>query len=95
MIWEEWPSLVTQTVKNLPANAGDPGSIPGSGKSPGEGNGYPLQYSCLENSMNGGAWWTTKSCKELDVTEQLIFLWGVGGGASRWGRAPALTLTER
>ena len=48
-------SLVTQTVKNLPANAEDPGSIPGSGKSPGEGNGYPLQYSCLENSMNRGA----------------------------------------
>ena len=44
-------SLVAQTVKNLPANAGEPGSIPGSGRSPGEGNGYPLQYSCLENSM--------------------------------------------
>ena len=38
-------------------NAGDAGSIPGSGKSPGEGNGYPLQYSCLENSMNSRAWW--------------------------------------
>ena len=37
-------------------NAGDPGSIPGSGKSPGEGNGTPLQYSCLENPMDGGAW---------------------------------------
>ena len=37
-------------------NEGDPGSIPGSGRSPGEGNGNPLQYSCLENSMNGGAW---------------------------------------
>ena len=37
-------------------NAGDPGSIPGSGRSPGEGNGKPLQYSCLENSMDGGAW---------------------------------------
>ena len=35
-------------VKNLPANAGDPGSIPGSGRSPGEGNGHPLQYSCLD-----------------------------------------------
>ena len=34
-----------------------PGSTPGSGKSPGEGNGYPLQYSCLENSMDRGAWW--------------------------------------
>ena len=37
-------------------NAGDPGSIPGSERSPGEGNGYPLQYSCLENPMDGGAW---------------------------------------
>ena len=36
--------------------AGDVGSIPGLGRSPGEGNGYPLQYSCLENSMNTGAW---------------------------------------
>ena len=40
-------------------NAGDPGSIPASGRSPGEGNGNPLQYSCLENSMDGGAWWAT------------------------------------
>ena len=38
-------------------NAGDLGSIPGSGRSPGEGNGNPLQYSCLENPMDGGAWW--------------------------------------
>ena len=40
-------------------NAGDPGSIPGSGRSPGEGNGNPLQHSCLENPMDGGAWWAT------------------------------------
>ena len=46
-------------VKNLPANAGDTGSIPGLGRSPGEGNGKPLQYSCLENPMNRGAWWAT------------------------------------
>ena len=38
-------------------NAGDPGLIPGSGRSPGEGNGNPLQYSCLENLMDRGAWW--------------------------------------
>ena len=38
-------------------SAGDPGSIPGSGRSPGEENGNPLQYSCLENSMDSGAWW--------------------------------------
>ena len=46
-------------VKNPPTNAGDVGSILGSGRSPGERNGYPLQYSCLENSMDGGAWWAT------------------------------------
>ena len=40
-------------------NVGDPGSIPGLGRSPGEGKGYPLQYSCLENPMDGGAWWAT------------------------------------
>ena len=40
-------------------DAGDPGSIPGWGRSPGEGNGNPLQYSCLENTMDGGAWWAT------------------------------------
>ena len=40
-------------------NVGDLGSTPGSGRSPGEGNGNPLQYSCLENSMDGGAWWAT------------------------------------
>ena len=46
-------------VKNPPANVGDTGSIPGPGRSPGEGNGSPLQYSCLEDSMNRGAWWAT------------------------------------
>ena len=40
-------------------NAGDLGSIPGLGRSPGEGNGNPLQYSCLENPMDQGAWWAT------------------------------------
>ena len=46
-------------VKNLPANAGDSGLILRSGRSLGEGNGNPLQYSCLENCMNRGAWWAT------------------------------------
>ena len=49
-------------VKNPPANAGDArdlGSVPGSGRSLGEGNGNPLQYSCLKNAMNKGAWWAT------------------------------------
>ena len=61
-------------VKNPLANAGDVRDthlIPGSGRSPGGGNGNPLQYSCLENSMDRGAWWTTVPCghKELDTTE--------------------------
>ena len=43
-------------VKASASNVGDPGSIPGSGRSPGDGNGNPLQYSCLENPMDGGAW---------------------------------------
>ena len=49
-------------VKYLLTNAGDTGnvgSIPGSGRSSGEGNGNPLQYSCLKNPMNRGAWWAT------------------------------------
>ena len=49
-------------VKNLFANAGDTGdksSVPGWGRSPGVGNGKPLQYSCLETSMDKGAWWAT------------------------------------
>jgi len=54
---DERASQVALVVKNLPANAGDvgdPGSIPGSGRSPGEGNGNQLQYSCLENFMDRG-----------------------------------------
>ena len=56
-------------------NEGDRGSIPGSGRSPGEGNGTPLQYSCLENPMDRGAWWATVhgGRKESDTTEQLHF----------------------
>ena len=51
-------------------NAGDPGSIPGLGRSPGERNGNPLQYSCLENSMDRGAWQATVYwvAKESDMT---------------------------
>ena len=46
-------------VKASACHAGDLGSIPGLGRSPGEGNGNPPQYSCLENPMDGGAWWAT------------------------------------
>ena len=57
-------------VKNLPAKAGDMDSIPGSGRSPGEGNGNPLQYSCLGNPVDRGAWLATVHgvTKELDTT---------------------------
>ena len=73
------PSLkstwVALAVKNPPANAGDvrdESSIPGSGRSPGGGHGNPLQYSCLENFMDRGAWKATvhtQVCKEWDTTE--------------------------
>ena len=57
-------------VKNVPANAGDAGSVPGLGRSP-EGDGNPLQCSCLENPVDRGAWWTTvlAAVKESEVTE--------------------------
>ena len=45
--------------KESACNTGDPDTIPGSGRSPGEGHGKPLQYSCLENPMDRGAWWAT------------------------------------
>ena len=53
---ETWASQLVIVVKNLPANAGDAGSVSGWGKSSGEGNGYPPQYSCLKNSTDRGAW---------------------------------------
>ena len=54
-----WYSLFDADGKESACSAGDLGMTPGSGRSPGEGNGYPLQYSCLENSMERGAWWAT------------------------------------
>ena len=52
-------SLMASDSKETACSVGDPGSIPGSGRPPGEGNGYLFQYSCLENSMDRGAWWAT------------------------------------
>ena len=68
-------------VKASACNVGDLGSIPGLGRSPGEGKGNPLQYSCLENPMDGGAWWATvhgvaKSQTQLSDLTYLIFFWG-------------------
>ena len=57
-----WTSQVAPVVKNLPANAGDvrdAGSVPGSERFPGGGHGNPLQYSCLKNPVDRGAWWAT------------------------------------
>ena len=64
---------VPQQINNPHSNAGDVGSIPGSGRSPGEGNGNPLQYSCLGNPMDRGVWWATVHGvpKESDMTEKL------------------------
>ena len=67
-------SLVAQLVKNPSANARDArdeGSIPGWGRFPGDGNGNPLQYSCLENSVDGGGWQSTAhGVAESDMTER-------------------------
>ena len=59
LICTDITNQVAQTVKNLPTEAGDVASIPGSQRSPGEGNGTPLQYSYLENPMDRGAWQST------------------------------------
>ena len=68
-----WTSQIAQLVENLPASAGDArdvGLIHGSGRSPGEGNGNPLQYCCLENSMEREAWQATvHGVAELDMFE--------------------------
>ena len=70
-IWR-WVSLVAQWER-ISLNAGDSGSVPASGRPPGEGNGNPLQYSCLENPKDRGAWETTVHgvTKEVDTTRQL------------------------
>ena len=67
--------IAQQASKESVYNAGDPGSIPGWGRSPGKGNGNPLQYSCLGNLMDRGAWWATVHgvTKESDTTERLTY----------------------
>ena len=80
-----WASQVALVVKNLPANAGDmreAGLICGSGRSPGQGPGNPLQGSCLESHTDRGAWWATvHRLEELDMTKESqharIHLWTV------------------
>ena len=64
------PLWLTQG-KESPCNAGDLGSIPGLGRSSREGNSYPFQYSCLENSMDRGAWQATWGRKESDTTARI------------------------
>ena len=66
----DWSFPCDSIVRNPPANEGGEGSIPGSGRSPEEGNGNPLQYSCLGNPMDRGAWWATVhgGRNESDVT---------------------------
>ena len=68
----DFQPLLWLSGEEFSCNAGDASLIPGLGKSPGEGNDNPLQYSCLGNSVDRGAWWTTNSSwgrKESDMTE--------------------------
>ena len=77
-----WASQMALEVKNLPANAGgtgDSGLIPGLGRSPGVGNSNPLQYSCLENSTDRGAWRATvhgikRVRHELEIKQQIYYM---------------------
>ena len=67
-----WAFLIAQMVRNLPAMQETQGSIPGSGRSPGEGNGNPLQYSCLKNSTDREAWQPrVHGNTESDMTERI------------------------
>ena len=70
-VFAAYPSL--SEVKASASKAGDPDSIPGSGRSPEERNGTPLQYSCLETTIERGAWWVTVHgvAKDLDTSEAI------------------------
>ena len=81
-------------VKVSARNAGNLGSIPGLGRSPGEGNGNPLQYSCLENPMDGGDWWATvhgvaKSRTRLRRLHFHFSIWQHGPEWSGWATSAA------
>ena len=66
---EPWGFPGGSVVKDTPANAGDTGSIPGLGRFPGEGNGNPVQYSCLGNPVDRGTWQAiVMGSQELDIT---------------------------
>ena len=83
--WWQWrllfrTFLVVQTARNLPADAGDLGSIPGSGRSPGEGNGNPLRYSCLEKPIDRRVWWATVHWVPMSWTQMNHFQ----GGGINW-----------
>ena len=78
-------SLVVQRLKASACNVGDLGSIPGSGRSPGEGNGDPLQYSCLENPRDGGAWWVAI----YGVAQSRTRLKRLSSSSSSWTRFSA------
>ena len=92
LYWNYISVLVAQTVRNLTANAGYLGLIPGLGRSPGEENSYPLQYSGLENSMDRGAWWAIQSMGSqrvghnwaTNIHTHLNRLWG------SWEQGPIL-----
>ena len=85
-------------VKEYACNAGHPGLIPGSGRSPGEGNGYPLQYSYLENFMDREVWWATESDTTEWLTPSLSSTTANGPGPgsqsfSKWVQTPRYWLT--
>ena len=82
-------SLMTQWIKNLPANAGDTGSMPGLGRSPGEGNDDPLQYSCLKNPKDSGAWRATVhevTKSQTRLTEACMHMCTLEGERMVWQR---------
>ena len=76
-------------VKASASNVGDLGSIPGWGRSPGEDNGNPLQYSCLENPMDGGVWWATVHGVVAQTQTQLTIL------CYPWSQSHTALLTHR